>query len=142
MQKKENKRKKDYQTWMSLKKVLHNSDDPRLFFHEREVWYCHLGENIGFEQDGSDEQFLRPVVIIRKFNNDIFWGVPLTRTQKDLPFYFAFVIQSETIADDEKSTAVLSQIRLIDAKRLRRMIGYISEDDIALLKKKLIALLP
>ena len=24
MQKKENKKKKDYQTWMSLKKVLHN----------------------------------------------------------------------------------------------------------------------
>ena len=142
MQKKENKKEKEYQTWMPLKRALNNSDDLRLFFHEREVWHCHLGENIGFEQNGSDEQFLRPVVIIRKFNNGIFWGVPLTRTQKDLPFYFTFVIQSETIANDEKSTAVLSQIRLIDAKRLRRMIGYISENDIALLKKKLIALLP
>lgn len=127
---------------MSLKKTLNNTDEPRLFFHEREVWYCHLGENIGFEQDGSDDQFLRPVVIIRKFNNDIFWGVPLTRTQKDLPFYFTFVIQSETVANDGNSTAVLSQIRLIDAKRLRRMVGYISKADAILLKKKLMALLP
>src|SRR3989344_6102509 len=132
---------KDFNTWMSLKRVLNDTSEARLFFHDREIWYCHLGENIGFEQDGRGEQFLRPVVIIRKFNNDIFWGVPLTRSQKDLPFYFTFTIQSEPNMD-EQSTAVLSQIRLIDAKRLRRMIGYISENDIALLKKKLKALVP
>ncbi|MDD2657328.1 MAG: type II toxin-antitoxin system PemK/MazF family toxin [Candidatus Pacebacteria bacterium] len=134
--------KKDYNIWTPIKKGLHNADNPRLFFHEREIWYCHLGENIGFEQDGGDDMFLRPIVIIRKFNNDILWGVPLTRTQKDMPFYFAFKLQSETGTDDEKSVAVLSQIRLIDAKRLRRMIGYISAEDFVLLKKKLIALLP
>lgn len=134
--------KKDYKMWTPLKRTLNNTDEPRLFFHEREIWYCHLGENVGFEQDGRSDQFLRPVVIIRKFNNEIFWGVPLTRTHKKLPFYFAFILQSETDAHDEKSTAVLSQIRLIDAKRLRRMIGYISEEDFVLLKKKLKALLP
>jgi mRNA interferase MazF len=134
--------KKDYKTWTPIKKTLNNTDEPRLFFHEREIWYCHLGENVGFEQDGRGDQFLRPVVIIRKFNNDVFWGVPLTRTKKDLPFYFPFIIQSDTEAHVEKSTAVLSQVRLIDAKRLRRMIGYISEKDIVLLKKKLKALLP
>lgn len=36
---------KNYQKWMPLKKTLNNTDEPRLFFHEREVWYCHLGEN-------------------------------------------------------------------------------------------------
>ena len=50
-----------------------------------------------------------------------------------LQCYFTFTLQSEPNLD-EQSTAVLSQIRLIDAKRLRRMIGYISENDIALLK--------
>lgn len=133
--------KKDYGKWTPLKKTLNNADDSRLFFHEREIWYCHLGENIGFEQDGQGEYYLRPVVVIRKFNNEVFWGVPLTRMEKKLPFYFTFTIQSET-PTDEKSTAVLSQIRLIDAKRLRRMIGYISEKDMTLLKKKLKALLP
>ncbi|MCX6786231.1 MAG: type II toxin-antitoxin system PemK/MazF family toxin [Candidatus Kaiserbacteria bacterium] len=133
---------KDYQIWTPIKKNLNNTEEPRLFFHEREIWYCHLGENIGFEQDGRGDDFLRPVVIIRKFNNEIFWGVPLTRTQKDLPFYFAFMLQNDAEESGEKSTAVLSQVRLIDAKRLRRMIGYISEEDIVLLKKKLKALLP
>jgi mRNA-degrading endonuclease toxin of MazEF toxin-antitoxin module len=133
---------KDYQIWTPIKKTVNNISEPRLFFHEREIWYCHLGENIGFEQDGRGDQFLRPVVIIRKFNNEIFWGVPLTRTQKDLPFYFALMLQTDTGVPVEKSTAVLSQVRLIDAKRLRRMIGYISEKDFILLKKKLKALLP
>lgn len=62
------------------------------------------------------------MVIIRKFNNEIFWGVPLTRTQKKLPFYFTFTLESETDSHIEKSTAVLSQVRLVDAKRLRRRI--------------------
>ncbi len=133
---------KDFKKWTTIKADLHNSNDARLFFHEREIWYCHLGENIGYEQDGRGETYLRPIVIIRKFNNDIFWGLPLTRTQKDLPFYFTFTISSEGGNYDEKSSAVLSQIRLIDAKRLRRLIGYISEADVILLKKKLKALLP
>lgn len=134
--------KKDYRAWTPIKKTLNNIEKPRLFFHEREVWYCHLGENVGFEQDGHGDQFLRPVVIIRKFNNEIFWGVPLTRTQKDLPFYFTFILQVDTEELNEKSTAVLSQVRLVDAKRLRRMIGYISEKDFVFLKKKLKVLLP
>jgi len=133
---------KDYQTWTPIKKTLNNADGPRLFFHEREVWYCHLGENVGFEQDGRGDDFLRPIVVIRKFNNEIFWGIPLTRTQKDLPFYFSFMFKDDTEVSTEKSAAVLSQVRLIDAKRLRRMIGYISEEDFVLLKKKLKALLP
>src|SRR3989344_5864752 len=136
--------RKDYKNWTPFKQTLHNGEEPRLFFHEREVWYCHLGENIGFEQDGQGELFLRPVVIVRKFNNEVFCGIPLTRNKKDLPFYFTFIIHSETSlingktveVNTEKSTAILSQIRLIDGKRLRRLIGYISEKDIKVLKKK------
>ena len=133
---------KNYVVWTPTKTVLNNTDEPRLFFHDREIWYCHLGENIGFEQDGRGDHFLRPVVVVRKFNNEIFWGVPLTRTQKNLPFYFSFNIESENISSEESSTAVLSQIRLIDAKRLRRLIGHISERDFISLKEKLKALLP
>ena len=66
----------------------------------------------------------------------------MTRVQKDLPFYFTFNIHSEDNHNDEKSTVILSQIKLVDAKRLRRMIGYISEKDFRILKKKLKALLP
>ncbi len=133
---------KNYKKWTSTKESLHNTKDARLFFHEREIWYCHLGENVGFEQDGIGDLFLRPIVIIRKFNNEIFWGVPLTRTHKSSQFYYSFNMHTEDGAVTELSTAILSQIRLVDAKRLRRMIGYIPEDDLASLKQKLKALMP
>jgi mRNA-degrading endonuclease toxin of MazEF toxin-antitoxin module len=55
--------------------------------------------------------------------------------------FFTFPLQSET-GTSESSTAVLFQIRLIDVKRLRRMIGYVSEPDCGALKQKLKALLP
>lgn len=132
---------KNYGTWTPIKCSINNAEEPRLFFHEREIWYCHFGENVGFEQDGRGDQFLRPVVIVRKFNNEIFWGVPLTRTKKRLPFYFSFRMQADPVSEED-STAVLSQLRLVDAKRLRRHIGYISEGDVTLLKQKLKALLP
>jgi mRNA interferase MazF len=134
--------KKDYRTWTPLKKCLNNQEELRLSFDEREIWYCHLGENIGFEQDGRGELFLRPVVIIKKFNNEIFWGIPLTRTHKILPFYFSFVPHLVSNDSPKESTAILSQVRLTDARRLRRQIGRISEQDFSLLKEKFKALLP
>jgi len=45
----------------------------RPFFHGREIWFCAIGANIRFEQDGSGTEFLRPVVIIKKFNKEVFW---------------------------------------------------------------------
>ena len=51
-------------------------------FHEREVWWCSLGANIGFEQDGGGEDFERPVVILKKFNLDACLIVPLTARPK------------------------------------------------------------
>ena len=133
---------KNYQIWTPLKETLHNYMGSRLSFNEREIWHCHVGENIGFEQDGCGESFLRPMVVIKKFNNEIFWGVPLTRTHKTLPFYFSFVPNLISEDSPAESTAILSQLRLVDAKRLRRRIGYISEQDLSLLKQKLKALLP
>lgn len=80
---------KDFIKWHIKKEFIHY-ERPRVFFHEREVWFAYLGANIGFEQDGQGGQFLRPLVILRKFNNQIFWGVPLTKTQKQGKYYFGF----------------------------------------------------
>lgn len=129
--------KKDYKKWHPIKTRINNIEEKRPFFHEREIWFCYLGENVGFEQDGRGNDFLRPVIILRKFNNEIFWGIPLTRTDKKSKYYYAF-----TFHPSGPSTAVLSQIRLIDARRLSRKIGDISEQDYAELTKRLKALLP
>ena len=127
--------KKDFQKWHN-KKAKIDEIIKRPFFHEREIWFCHLGANVGFEQDGIGEEFLRPIVILRKFNNEVFWAVPLTKTDKKTRFYFNFSFESET------SVAILSQIRLIDARRLSHKIGDMAEKDFLQIKEKLKALLP
>lgn len=96
-----------------------------------------MGTNIGFEQDGVGSDFLRPVVIIRKFNNEIFWGIPLTRRIKESRFYFQF-----TFEDEKESSAILSQVRLIDARRLSHKMGEVTLVDFEEMKKRLKALLP
>jgi len=133
--------KKDFKKWMGLKSGIHN-DKIRPFFHEREVWFSSLGENVGFEQDGSGENFMRPVLVLRKFNNEVIWVLPLTRTDKTGKYYFKIsLIADDGKTDDNSSTVILSQIRLIDAKRLQYKIGNVKEEEFMKLKKALIALL-
>ena len=97
--------KKDFQKWHSQKRHIEN-ERPRVFFKEREIWFCHLGENVGFEQDGRGDEFLRPIVVLKKFNN-------------------------------EKSVAILSQIRLVDAKRLKYKMGDMKVEYFKVLKNKI-----
>lgn len=71
-----------------------------------------MGQNIGVEENGKGPNFLRPVLILKKHNQDCFVGLPLTSNNKDHPLYFTFV------CDNNLTSAILSQIRLFDCKRL------------------------
>jgi len=127
--------KKDYSVW-HIEKTEVQANKIRPGFYEREVWFCIVGTNIGYEQDGRGEKFLRPVVIVKKFNKEVLWAVPLTTKQKEGKYYFSF-----SLRDHEMSTAILSQLRLIDAKRLEYKIGNISKADFKVLKTKLTQLI-
>jgi mRNA interferase MazF len=125
---------KDYKKWIPVKQVVHN-ERPRIFFDEREIWFGYLGENIGFEQDGRGEEFLRPLLVLKKFNNEICWTIPLTTSNKIGKYYFSFLLNKET------STAILSQIRLVDAKRFKYKMGTLEEKVFLQLKLKIRQLL-
>ena len=127
---------KDFKKWHDKKSQV-NEIEKRPFFHEQEIWFCHLGANVGFEQDGSGEDFQRPVVVIRKFNSEVCWVIPLSKTDKRNKYYFPFKFD-----DEITSVAILSQIRLLDARRLSRRIGTMREDDFKKLINKIKALLP
>ncbi len=130
--------KKDFQKWHNKKPVV-DQIEKRPFFHEGEIWWCTLGMNIGFEQDGGGEDYLRPVIIYKKFNNEVFWAIPLTHTNKKTRYYFQLTKED----DSTTSTAILSQIRLVDARRLSHKLEVnVSKEDFAALTKKFKALLP
>ena len=97
--------------------------------------FCIIGENVGFEQNGKGNSFLRPVLVYKKFSPDVFLGIPLTSQEKKGNFYHSFELKNQA------STAILSQIRLFDTKRLEYLHGRISRGDFNKLKEKLIELL-
>ena len=104
---------KDFDKWNDKKKVIH-ATDRIVLFHEREIWWSSLGVNIGFEQDGTNDLFERPVLVIKKFNRDVLWVLPLTRSDKQNRYYVPISV------GDKDSMVILSQLRLISAKRLQR----------------------
>lgn len=100
-----------------------------------EIFYAHIGENVGFEQCGKGDSFVRPVLVFKKFNNALFWGIPLSTTQNRGKYYFDFEFK------DSISVAILSQLKLFDAKRLDRKIGKMEKAEFQKLKSIVIEML-
>jgi mRNA interferase MazF len=114
--------KKDFDNWNTKKKEINKALKPcDFYFHEREKWWCSLGINIGYEQDGKNENFERPVLVLRKFNRDIALITPLTSVAKENQYHHKL--------NTGDSFVILSQIRLISAKRLLRKIEVIGENE-------------
>ncbi|HEY4476379.1 MAG TPA: type II toxin-antitoxin system PemK/MazF family toxin [Candidatus Paceibacterota bacterium] len=125
---------KDFLKWHKRKEKLH-IEGARVFFHEREVWWCSLGYNVGFEQDGKGYNFARPIIIFKKFNNEVFWSIPLTRKRKSGKFYVPV-----DLGDSEERSAIISQLRLVDAKRLLDKLTVLKVEDYAKIQKAVINL--
>lgn len=114
---------KNFTEWNSEKTKIHQTSS-RVFFHEREVWWCRIGLNVGYEQDGKGDNFARPAIIFKKFNNEVCWVIPLSTKTKDGKFYIPV-----DLGDDTERVAIVSQLRLVDAKRLYQKIGVLNGGD-------------
>lgn len=115
--------KKDFNKWNSEKTRVHQEEN-RVFFHEREIWWCRIGLNIGYEQDGKGDNFARPVIIFKKFNNEVCWVIPLSTKIKNGKFYVSI-----DLGDKMERVAIISQLRLIDAKRLYQKIEVLNSEN-------------
>lgn len=126
---------KDFDLWNSQKKQIHALRDNKLY-HEREIWWCMLGANVGFEQNGSGEEFQRPVLILRGSSKNVCIAVPLTTSEKKNRYHISLGIINE-----RPSSAIISQIRLIDTKRLVNKIGWLQKTKFAEIKNAIKGLL-
>ena len=114
--------KKDFDNWNIKKKEI-DSRSVAPFYHEREIWWCALGINVGFEQDGSDIEYRRPVLILKGLSKQTCLVIPLTtstHTHKLRP--------SIGLVEDKEACALLSQMKVIDTKRLVRKIGNLDKN--------------
>ncbi len=120
---------KDFDNWNKKKKEIHTKD-VKLYYHPREIWWCYLGFNVGCEQDGNEKKFLRPVIIIRGFGPSSCLIIPLTKSTKKHPLRIP-VGKIESY----EAVAVLSQIKVVDTKRLLEKMGFLNKDNFSILEK-------
>jgi mRNA-degrading endonuclease toxin of MazEF toxin-antitoxin module len=118
---------KDFDEWNRLKKKI-NVRNP-IYVSERDIWFCSVGLNIGSEQSGKHELFERPVLVIKKVTSNTFIGVPLTSNKKKGSWYVEI--------ESTNSSAIISQIKLFDTRRLARKIKVISIEEFEIIKNKL-----
>ncbi len=113
---------KDFDNWNTAKKIIHQ-DKPHHLYHQQDIWWCSLGINVGFEEDGKGMDSERPVLIIKGFNKQLCWIVPLSTSPKQNLYY----VPIGTI-DGKRSSAIISQMRPIDTKRLINYIGFLDNE--------------
>jgi mRNA interferase MazF len=116
-------------------KISDRKGRTRKIFHEQEIWWCSIGVNIGYEVDGKNTKFERPILVFRKFNKGMFWGIPLTSKIKKGNFYLTFDFK------DRKSTIILSQLRILSSKRLIRKMGSLSNETFKEIEKMVLKLI-
>jgi len=113
---------KDFDNWNKRKKIIHSKSESKLY-HTRELWWCSLGVNIGSEQDGSGEKHDRPVLILKGLSKHTCIILPLTSsTEKHKMRIPIGKVQNK------EASVMISQIRVVDTKRLIYKIGFLDED--------------
>ena len=124
---------KDFNRWNELKKKIDGNESALdKFPKEGEVWMSDVGLNIGYEQNGSEDNFSRPVLIVKKFNNHMFWAIPLSTKQKGFDFYYNY-----TDPNSQRVSAILAQMRLLSVKRLRRDMYVMPKEIFEQIKKRI-----
>ena len=127
---------KNFDEWNIQRKMVQKNsvvESYDFFFHEKEVWWSALGVNIGVEMDGKNENFERPVLVLRKINDQQFYGIPVTSKDKKGEFYIKFIFGNNKNKNQGK--VCLSQVRVFSTKRLLRKIGKSNSDDFKNIKK-------
>ena len=99
----------NFDSWNAIKKEIHKNKN-RIHFRQ--------GEN-----------FLRPVVIFRKINKNTFLAIPLTSKIKEDKFHCIIDFK------EKQNSAILSQVKTIDAKRLAYKTGNLDKNVFESLEK-------
>jgi len=96
-------------------------------FEERDILFIFKGQNIGIEQHGKGKNFLRPVLVYKKFNNNHFIGFSMTSKAHNGKYYFK-------LKDD--SFVILSQINTYSSDRIFYKSGKVSKENFKKIDKQ------
>ncbi len=119
---------KDFDRWNETKKKT-DAERPR-FYTVREIWWCRLGVNVGTEQDGNPENFVRPALILVGLGSNACIIVPLTTSKRQHPFRIPI-----GQIDGREARANVSQLRVVDTRRLGEKICFLDKQRFAQIRK-------
>jgi mRNA interferase MazF len=125
---------KKFLEWIGLKEKLHSQNYTPPLFKENEIWWCHVGENIGVEINGKSNDFTRPVLVFKKYDRYSFLGLPLSTKSKIGTWYapISFLGIPQVI--------ILCQSRVFDYRRLDRKMGELNITGVSSVKEAFVAL--
>lgn len=117
--------------WIKIKIKLHiDINERELYFYEKQIWWASIGQNVGSEQNGKNDNFERPILVLKKFNEDTLWAIMASSKIRSGRYYTSCHL------DDKEFSLNLSQLRLISSRRLLRLVGMISLEEFELIRDK------
>ncbi len=120
---------KNFDDWNEKKKSL-DCKLGDIFYNVREIWWASIGLNIGSEQNGTGKDFDRPILILKGMSKNCCLIIPLTSSIKNNKMRFPL-----GKVRGKNASAILSQIRAIDTKRLTNKICYLEKEKFKEIKK-------
>ena len=115
---------KDFDSWNQIKKKI-DEGEKLIFCNQREIWWCSLGLNVGVEEDGKNQLFERPVLVIKVFNQRMIRVAPLTGRDREDKYHITISYNNRT------GSVILSQMKTISSKRLSRKLCRLDEKQFA-----------
>ncbi len=119
---------KQFEKWCLLKKEINTYNNRT--YRPRDIWWCTAGENIGSEESGKGDRFARSVLIVTSFGREVCLIVPLTSSE-NIHKYRIPIGQ----IDGVEAKVIISQMRVVDSRRLEDKICYIDKDTLKTVKK-------
>ena len=116
-----------FEKWNVLKQQKHFSKEI-IGIKERDIAFVHMGQNVGYEQDGKGDEFLRPVIILKAFNKNMFLGIALTTKIKEDKYHYKFSFTNK-YNQNIINCAILSQVKFYDTKRIKYKTGMIDKNN-------------
>ena len=123
-----------FNQWNEVKKKTEDNKR-KLGIKSRDIFWAKIGQNIGSEEYGKNDNFARPIIIIRKLTHDLFIGIPLTSTIKDNDYFHSFEYTNKSNGLT-KNSAMILQVRTFSIKRLMNKTGVISKEDFEVVIEK------
>ena len=128
-----NMNKKAFDSWNKVKKLTDSQKRPLVKIGE--VYWCRVGENVGFEENGKGECFRRPVLVLAKFSREVVFGVPLTSKAKQGSWYVNYMHKGVPVA------GIINQSRAIDVRRFENFMYQAPDHVVENIRKHFIELI-